>query len=202
MRIKILILLCALASEIFAQTVEETKTVFGNGKPHLGFFVSPTLQLGKIAGSTAILPGIGGGVILNHKFSVGLTYKFIASENTPAGEEDTRLYLDQFYAGLKFEYSIFPAKPVHVNIQLEGGVGHTELDLKESYENDHSGFPSNDASFGYLEPGLALEINLWKYLKLDIGAGYRFASEVLFRSITEKDLMGLSCFAGLKIGIF
>jgi hypothetical protein len=201
-KIKILFLLCAVTANLAAQTNEETKTIFGNGKPHLGYFVSPFGQFGKIAGSTAVLPGLGAGVIFNNKFSLGVTYKFIATENTPVGEEETRLYLDQFYAGIKAEYSIFPTKPVHLNFQLEAGMGHTELDLKNSYEFDHVGFPISGASFAYAEPGLALEINLWKYLKFDIGAGYRFTSDVVFRSVSEKDLRGVVFAAGLKVGLF
>ncbi len=202
MKIKILILLCAIAANLTAQINEEPKTIFRNGKPHIGYFVSPFVQSGKIAGSTAVLPGVGAGVIFNNQFSLGVSYKFIATENTPVGEVDTRLYLDQFYAGIKAEYSIFPAKVIHLNFQLEAGMGHTELDLKDSYEFDHVGFPISGASFGYVEPGLALEINLWKYLKLDIGAGYRYITDVIFRSVTAKDLRGASFAAGLKVGLF
>ena len=202
MKFNILILFCVLSMTLTAQTNEEAKTIFGGSKPHLGYFVSPFVQVGKIAGSTAVLPGINAGVIFNNRLTVGASYKFIITENTPVGEADDRLYLDQFYAGLKVEYSIFPTKPVHLNLFLETGLGHTELDLKDAYEFDHFEGSGTNASFFYAEPGAAIELNLWKYLKLDIGAGYRFASAVTYRSITEKNIMGFSFSGGLKIGLF
>jgi len=200
MKTILIILFCTAAFNAAAQQAEETKTLFGSGKPHIGYFVIPSCQIGEIAGSTAVLPGIGAGIILNNKISLGINYRFIATENTPVGETDTRLYLDQNYAGVKGEYILFPEKAAHLNFQLEAGMGHTEFDLKDAYESGD--VPVNDASFAYLEPGAALEINLWKYMKLDLGAGYRFVSDVTFSNLTEKDFMGFTFTAGLKIGIF
>jgi hypothetical protein len=39
-------------------------------------------------------------------------------------------------------------------------------------------------------------------MKLDLGAGYRLVSDVTFSNLTEKDFMGFTFTAGLKIGIF
>jgi hypothetical protein len=200
MRTISIFLFCAAAFNAAAQQAEETKTLFGNSKTHIGYFIIPSCQIGEIAGSIAVLPGIGAGIILNNKISLGINYRFIATENTPDGESDTKLYLDQQYTGVKGEYSLFPEKAAHLNFQLEAGMGHTEFDLKDAYESGD--VPVNDASFAYLEPGAALEINLWKYLKLDLGAGYRFISDVTFSNLTEKDFKGFTCSVGLKIGLF
>jgi hypothetical protein len=200
-KIKLLLLFFAIVTTTTAQTNESAKTVFGGGKPDIGYFISPSCQVGEIAGSTAILPGIGAGVVFNDRLYLGINFKFIASENTPEGETDNRYYLDQRYCGLRFEYAIQPKSVVHLNFPVEFGVGETELDLKDSYENEDL-VPTDDAWFAYLEPGIALEINLHKYVKLNINAGYRFVSKVSFRNLTEKDMMGITCSAGLKIGLF
>ena len=202
MKNKLIVIFCSLAFITQAQTVEETKTIFGNKKPHIGYFINPYIHIGEIAGSTAVLPGIGAGVTFNNKFSLGLTYKFIVNEYTPVGELDKQLYLDQKYGALKFEYSFFPTKAVHINVPVEIGIGHTELDLKDSYESDTISTPSGDAWLAYFEPGLALEINLMKYLKFNIGAGYRITSSVSYKSISEKDIIGFTFSTGFKIGIF
>ena len=85
---------------------------------------------------------------------------------------------------------------------FEIGTGEIELDLKDSYENDQIIIPSGDAWFAYLEPGVAVEINLQKFIKLNLSAGYRFVSDVTFRNISEKDLKGFTFTTGLKIGLF
>jgi hypothetical protein len=202
MKIFIIIILISLVFNVKAQTENETKTVFGNNKSHIGYFINPSCQFGKIAGSAAVMPGIGAGITLNNVLSLGLNYKYIATENTPTGEVDNSLYLDQRYIGFKGEYSIFPLRAVHLNFPVEAGFGETELDVKDSYENNHLIAPTDDAWFGYLEPGILLEINLWKYLKLNFSTSYRLVSNVTFRNLSEKDFRGLNYSTSIKIGIF
>jgi hypothetical protein len=202
MKIKLLFLFISIAFTTTAQTNEGVKTLFGNGIPHLGYFISPLCQVGQIAGSTAIVPGVGAGVVLNKNIYLGLVYKFIATENTPSGETDNTLYLDQKWGGIKCEYAVSPDKVVHLNFPLEAGISHIELDKKDSYSDRGFTLSDNDASFAYVEPGVALEINMHSYVKLNFTAGYRFVSDVAFRSVTGKDLTGLNCSISLKIGIF
>jgi hypothetical protein len=205
-KIHLLWLLFCLSYNVTAQSNEEVKTVFGNkkasvGKPHVGYFLSPSCQLSSIAGTIAVIPGIGAGIILNNKLSLSLIYRNIATENTPEGEADKRLYLDGQWGGMRCEYSIVPGNVIHLNFPVEIGVGDIEFDLKDSYEEE-SAPPDNDALFVYFEPGAALEINIWKYLKIDLAAGYRFVSNISFRNLSERDLMGITCATLLKIGVF
>ncbi len=201
MKIKLIIILSAVVINITAQTNEEAKTLFGNGKPHIGYFINPSCQFGNFAGTNAVIPGIGAGVILNKKYSLNILYKLTVTESTPAGEAN-QLYLHGQWFGFKAEYSLKPEGMVHLNFPLEIGAGEIELDLKDSYENDQVFIPSGDAWFAYLEPGVAVEINLQKFIKLNLSAGYRFVSDVTFRNISEKDLKGFTFTTGLKIGLF
>jgi hypothetical protein len=201
MKIKLIIILSAVVLNITAQTNEEAKTLFGNAKPYIGYFINPSCQFGNFAGANAAIPGIGAGVILNNKYSLNILYKFTVTENTPAGETN-QLYLHGQWFGLKAEYSLKPEGVVHLNFPLEIGTGEVELDLKDYYENDQIIIPSGDAWFAYLEPGVAVEINLQKFIKLNLSAGYRFVSDITFRNISEKDLKGFTLTAGLKIGLF
>jgi hypothetical protein len=201
MKIKLIIILSAVVLNITAQTNKEAKTLIGNGKPHIGYFINPNCQFGIFAGASAVIPGIGAGVILNNKYSLNVLYKLTVTENTPAGEAN-QLYLHGQWFGLKAEYSFKPEGLVHLNFPVEIGAGEIELDLKDSYENDQIIVPSGDAWYAYFEPGVAVEINLQKFIKFNLSAGYRFASDVTFRNISEKDLKGFTFTAGLKIGLF
>lgn len=201
MKTKFLIVLSFIVVNIHAQTRQPVKTIFGKENSKIRYFINPSCQVGEIAGNTAILPGLGTGIVFNNQIYLGINYKFIASESTPKGEPDNQLYLDQHYYGLKFEYAIQPEKVVHVSFPIELGVGETELDLKDSYEDENL-IPTDDAWFWYLEPGVSLEINLYKYLKINLGAEYRFLSNVAFRNLTSKDLSGTNYSIGVKMGIF
>jgi hypothetical protein len=201
MKIKLSMFLIILTINLAAQTNGESETLFGKGNPHLGYFISPFCQAGEIAGTTAVIPGVNAGVILNDKFYLGVVYKFIVTENTPTGELDN-LYLDQRWGGLKCEYSMRPWKIVHLNFPIEAGLSHVELDLKDTYENRATMIPTDDASFAYLEPGIALEINMAKYLKLNLSACYRLVSDTDYRNLSQNDLMGINYAISIKIGLF
>jgi hypothetical protein len=201
MKVKLIFILCFTIINVSAQQGKEVKTVFGSGKPQLGYFINPSCQLGKFAGSTAVIPGLGAGVVFNNKVSCGIVYKLTVTENTPPGEVD-QLYLHGQWAGLRCEYTLKPESVVHLSFPVEIGAGEIELDLKDSYENQPIAIPPGDCWFANIEPGVAIEINLHKYLKFNISAGYRFVSDVSFRSLTEKDLMGFTSTASFKIGFF
>jgi hypothetical protein len=202
MKTKLLILLLLISLNTTAQNTEKAKTLFGNGMPQLGYFISPSVQAGKIAGFTAVVPGVGIGVVLNKRVYLGAVYKFIVNENTPTGESDNTLYLDQRWYGAKCEYSLNPLKAVHLNFPLEVGAGHMEMDKKDAYGDNGFSLSDNNASFAYVEPGVALEMNLHKFVKLNFSASYRFVSDVTFRSLKAKDLTGPICGVSLKIGLF
>ena len=202
MKIKLLIILSITVINLSAQQSGEVRTLFGKSNQHLGYYVTPFLQSGKIAGSTAVSPGVGAGITINQKVSIDIRYKFIITENTPSGESDTRLYLDGQWIGLRGEYSLIPESAIHVSFPVEVGLGEVELDLKDAYESDQVMVPTEDAWYAYLEPGVAFEINLWKYIKINISAGYRLASNMTFRSMTEKDMMGFTYSGAIKIGLF
>jgi hypothetical protein len=202
MKTRLCIILIVSVLQITAQPIEKPKTIFGNRGSQLGFYISPSFQAASTAGSMAILPGVGAGLVFNNNMYLGLHYKYITTENTPVGESDNRLYLEEYLAGLRYEYSIMPEKSVHVNFPLEFGIGHIELDLKDSYEDSELSIPDDDATFAYLEPGVAIELNIWTYIKLDVGIGYRLVNKVSFRNLSEKDLMGITYTAALKMGVF
>ena len=61
---------------------------------------------------------------------------------------------------------------------------------------------AGDPKFYFAEPGLMIEINIWKYAKLGIGASYRYTSNVSYNSLTTNDLDGFSAVASVKFGMF
>ena len=94
------------------------------------------------------------------------------------------------------------AKTLFVNFPLDVGASYIEMDKKDVYVDRGSTLSDNNASFAYAEPGVALEMNLHKYVKLNFSASYRFVSDVTFRSLKAKDLTGPNCGVSLKIGLF
>jgi hypothetical protein len=180
---------------------EEVKTLLGDGVKKIGFYINPTFQTGKIGGQIALIPGARAGIVINHNFYAGLTYNQIINEYTPVNETDIDKYLDMRWGGLLLEYSLKPENMIHVNIPLTIGLGEVELDWKDGSEQ-MSDTPYGDRAFFTAAPGIQLEMNVSKYIKLSIGAEYRFVNKVTFRNLTEKELRGFTAMFGIKAGIF
>jgi hypothetical protein len=198
----LLFLICAAGINLAAQIVDERETARGNEKVPIGYFVKPYCEFGMGTPSLAVLPGISAGISVGTEVFLAATYKFMATENTPLGEADSRLYLDQQFAGIKGEYSRPLSRIAHLCIKVEAGIGHAELDLKDSYAFEQATVPGTDATFAYLEPGLTLGMDLWKYLRLDFSAGYRFASAVAFGGLADANFEGPFISVGARIGPF
>jgi hypothetical protein len=192
MKIKSAIVLC----------INRTDTVCRNFKPLKGCFISASCQVGKIAGTTAVIPGFSVGMLFDNRASIDISYKRTATEKTPVGETDDRFYLDGQWIGIRCAYLIKQVKSVSLNIPFEVGAGELELDLKESYENNGVVVPGQNAWYLYIEPDVAIEINAGKYAKFGLAAGYRFTSDISFRNLKDGDLMGFTYSAELKIGLF
>jgi hypothetical protein len=197
----IIIVLCAVALSASAQTGDGIKTLFGGGKPEIGYFINPLIQSCNFAGSYGIEAGSGAGVIFNDRLAVSMQYKFSVTEKTPAGEVN-QLYIHGQWLGLKTAYILKPESIVHFSFPVEVGAGEVEMDVKDAFEESQIAVPSDDLWYAYIEPGVALEINMLKNLKLNLGAGYRFVSNMTYRTINSADLRGISFSASLKIGIF
>jgi hypothetical protein len=63
------------------------------------------------------------------------------------------------------------------------------------------------STFGFLQPGVHLDLNVFKYGKFYFGGSYRIATNVKNRLIaiydlTTSQLSGLNLEAGLKLGLF
>jgi hypothetical protein len=59
-----------------------------------------------------------------------------------------------------------------------------------------------EANFYQVEPSALLELNIHKYVRFNIGAGYRFVGQMSYRNMDQRDLSGFTGYVGLKIGVF
>lgn len=163
---------CALAfisNIVFAQS--QSQTLFEN-TPKIGFYVSPGLKVGPVAGETAGFAAFKGGVTFAQQFTVGGMYSFSFSEFTPSAETDPDIYMDVQLGGLLLEYTLSPSKLFHFTFPLAVGAGEIQMDWKESSPNYNNDVLSED-NFFFVEPGAMLEMNVAKYVRLNAGLTYR-----------------------------
>lgn len=184
----------------FAQDNQEAKTLFGSGNSinikDLGFFVAPSYGLTQMDGSTTSLFNLRGGINLKDKVSFGAYFNTSLNQIRPQSETTPNVYMDYWTVGGFAEYTLFSKKVAHLTFPLYVGYGEVEMDN----ENGDAGL--GEANFFQIEPSALLEINLHKYVRFNIGAGYRFAGQMNYRNFNQSDISGLTGYVGLKFGLF
>lgn len=195
-----LILLVTLQINVFAQENEETKTLLNDGKSinikSLGFFIAPAYGISQIDGSTTSFLNIRGGLNIKDKFFLGAYVNTSITEIKPQSEIIPNIYMDYWSIGGFVEYTLFPKKVMHLTFPLHFGYGEVQMD------NNNGGVNFGEENFFTIEPAALLEVNLNRYIRFNLGAGYRFVERMNYRNLNGRDLSNLTGYAGLKIGVF
>jgi hypothetical protein len=180
----------------FAQSTAEPKTLFGNASmENLSFVINPYSELGSIGGSEMLSLGIHGGVNVNSKYTFGGYYMGSLNNVRPAGTELLTGYMDMRAGGVYFEYTLLNEKLVHLTFPLNIGYGEVQWGM----DDDEISF--GERNFFTVEPTALIEVNLHKYVKANLGGGYRWVSDFNYLNINANDLRGVIGQVGLKIVI-
>lgn len=193
-----------------AQEGDSIRTLFGKSGIHGGFGAA-SFRYTTIDNRDSYMNGIRGGWILNHSFVLGLGgYSF-----TSASEYDEQLEGDgQFtggYGGLLFETVFFSGSIVHFSIPVivgGGGIAYRKK-FDDLQSIDEWGNVDNEPFF-VVEPGIEVEVNVFRFMRAGVGAYYRYASDVELKyqdgnqqiNALDNPLTGPSYGFTLKFGKF
>jgi hypothetical protein len=182
---------------------------------YLGFYVAPEFQYGQAGGAFNSYVGSSAMFLLNKKLAIGVT----ATTNTQADFSPTSvspLLLRSTFGGAKLEYTFRPNSPVHFTIPLVIGYGSARTDSAiytvktpkgKGNQGENNGFGrnnGNNAEYFVIQPGLQVEANLVRFIKLYAGVNYRlgFPNETVVSPLSKTSMTGLSANVGLKVGLF
>jgi hypothetical protein len=226
-KIMIMMLCCASTLSVFAQDTQPTAASTGTNEIHtlfnkgsgkckiaLGYFIELNGAYAQFGHKGVFLPGMSMGLILNHHWTIGLTGSFVGNSNGAQfhrGHQDTTRMnkhgsgLNGGYGGLLLEYTLFPRSKVHVSFPLTIGTGNIY-----SSRNGHLGDSTDSQKKWYhhgeqflvIEPGVKLEVNVVKKLRIGLGISYRYSPERDHR-ITSPDMLNqLTGKLSLRFGKF
>lgn len=172
-----------------------------------GGYGAITNKFTEIRGEYANLAGFYGGWYINHKFLVGVgaaastnNIRVPAQFSTDPTTNRTYQY-GQF--GLMSEYVIGSNKAVHVVLQGFGGAGFTLQYIRNNWTHDPDYADVSDENwFVVAEPGVQLEVNLFKWMRFSPGVSYRAVFGSDGAGLRDRDLSGVSYNATLKFGKF
>jgi len=182
-----------------AQDQNEAQTLMGGKNSinieDLGFFIAPTYGLTEMDGSTASLFQLRGGLSMKDKLSFGGYFTTSVNEIRPQSETIPNIYMDYWTVGTFAEYTLLSKKLVHVTFPVFFGYGEVQMD------NEIGETGLGEANFFQIEPSALVEVNLHKYVRLNLGASYRFVGQMEYRNLNQNDISGLTGYIGLKFGL-
>jgi len=217
-----------LSLPIFAQEVTpdkkssndaEIKTIFGHskhaGKTDIGYFFELRGGYTQFDGRDVFLPGVSGGLILNHHWGLGLTGTIVPGYNL---HYDNMYYDENLmqlagarmmggYGGFLFEYILLPKSAVHVSFPVTVGAGYLvyQKDSYSSYyyqyDNSNHNLADHDIFF-VVEPGIRAVFNLIKKLQLGLTVSYRYTPNLDLINTPASRINQFTATLSLRFGKF
>lgn len=180
-----------------AQAVDngQPQTLLGGGVSH-GGFGAMHLRAGEVMGERSLFMGGEVAWVPNHRLMLGVGVAALVSDNvrvdSAPGAEVGSAPLRMGYAGVLVGYRITPEALIHPTTSLLIGAGGLSADL---------GGAEDDAFF-VAEPAVGLELNVAPFLRLGVGASYRWVAGVDLGELRDRDVSGLTGEFSLRLGRF
>lgn len=203
-----MLLIVTISSTCYSQ---EIRTVFRNSINRAsGGYGALQNKFTKIGGQYANMAGVYGGWYVNHKFTLGISAAAVTNNLSVPDQYSVSPGNKMSYAygqfGLLTEYVVGSNRVIHVGLQLFSGSGFTAQYVRnyhDNYEYDFDEEDAHDTNFFYVaEPGINLELNVFKWMRFCTGVSYRAAFESDAMGMRDKDINGTSLNFGLKFGKF
>ncbi len=181
----------------------DIKTLAGR-QHHSGGFGSLVFKSSGFRDESFVSVGARGGWIINRSVAIGLeahglipTLKFDDISTT------NEVILLGGYGGMFIEPILFSNQVVHVTFPIGGGAGW--LGYHDDWQddiNDGNDALVDDDVFWYVEPGVAVEVNVSRRFRLNGGLSRRFTQDLSLLNTANSAFDSMSYFFGFKWGSF
>ena len=193
----------------------EIKTLLG-GEHSYGGYGAFSIRYNEIDNKEGLSLGGRFGWIIDHNVTLGLGGRGFFTESArydipnQLGEEYN---LGGGYGGFFIEPIIGARFPVHIAVPIfvgAGGIAFTRKYYDEWDNNsnmDDTNLVDGDAYF-FVEPGVELEVNLIRFIRISLGAYYRYTTDIRLEddfgtSLVDGDILrGLTYGLTIKFGKF
>ena len=208
MKTRFSITLSFIALVIFTSSAQEIQSIF-NGAKTTGGYGALSNKFTTIQGQYANMCEVYGGVFLNRKWMLGLSFAGSTNNLEVPLEYSANPLQPMTYqygqGGLMLERVISSNKTFHLVVNLFSGAGYTMQYNRNSlydYNYDYSPYVYDENWFYVVEPGVQLEINLFRWMRLSPGISYRKTYGSSGQGLSDNDLSNWSYNVTLKFGGF
>jgi len=164
-----------------------------------GGFGAPVVKFTQIDDRFGVLVGGRGGWIINSSFVIGGGGYALANldnfeQVTNASGDRGRLAMG--YGGLELTYVLRPDDLVHFSLGVLIGAGGVAWNPRGPSGNQE------DDPFFITEPEVDVVLNVTRFMRVALGASYRFVRGVDLFDLGDADISGLAGVVTLKFGSF
>lgn len=159
----------------------------------------------------ALLSGAELNLVFGHRITIGF-FGFGKTNRVQSDFVDVqgfRHYYELGMGGIKLERTFFTNSVIHFTVPVNVGVGGMSLSRRSIYDYEMYDNPDNWGNalydfdtFVFIEPGVNLELNLFKHLRLAGGVGYFFTDEMRLAGTGAKPLNNFTGNVSLRLGWF
>lgn len=208
MKTLIFVSLLAFSGMLCAQSNEqerEMQTLFGNRQLSFGGFGGPGVSYSKFNGKDAWLVGGMGAAVVNHSFFFGGGgFGIVNSPYFPMFNSGQGAYTEGGYGGAMLGVIIKPHKVLHLSIPVLIGGGsliYSDIPMSD-YNHNPSVHVIDQTEFFVVEPGVELELNVFRFMRVAAGVKYRYTSALKLIDTPRDAFNTLSGSITFKFGNF
>lgn len=155
--------------------------LFSGAKHSFSGFGAPLTMFAQAEDGFAVYSGGGGALLIDQRFFIGgygmgLATRHLHEEVELYGTHYDRLRTNFGHGGFWLGYIHQPANMVHLAFSAKLGWGELAL-YDDRFEFDQYDYHVRDAVF-VVTPQLEVELNLTRWFKLNVGAGYQLVTGV------------------------
>jgi len=208
MKTRVLLTSLFIAFISFTSFAQEVQSIFGQGRA-TGGYGALSNKFTYIGGEFANIAEVYGGVFINRRWMVGLSFAGSTNDLRVPVEYSVDPVNPMTYqysqGGMVVERVFNSNRPFHLVLSMFSGVGFSaQYNRNDWYNYDYhqSSFVHDENWFYVLEPGAQVEMNLFRWMRLSPGVSYRktYGSDGL--GLTDDSLSDWTYNITLKFGGF
>lgn len=166
----------------------------------VGGYGAVGVRYARINGRDGALAGGEGALLLDHRLAIGFAGYGWSNEQKLNGSQFVDYpYLHVGYGGLLIRYHVYiPDSPVAISVATLVGAGAIGL---TSNWDDHVQRDNRDVFFIF-EPQVGAHLNLTRWMRIGLDAGYRLTSGITKFGFTDSTVNGFSAGGNIGFGWF
>lgn len=194
------------ANQATYRSSDQLKTLFQNKRSYGGYFALDFQYL-EFENQSMVMAGARGAWVIGHSFSLGLGgVGIIPNTEIPGRLEGEDAMVLGGWGGLILEPILFPKSPIHLTLPIMLGAGSLVYeeadDFWNGYGHTNHEYGSTYDVFFIAQAQAQLEFSMLSFMRLGVGAGYRFTHDLQLEGTTSDVLDGWQGSVSLKFGKF